>query len=91
VTPFAAVAPTAAEIAAPRAGDELLPDADVVMDRAFTVAAPPAEVRPWDAQLGKGRAGWYLPARIEQVLPRRYRCGSASAARDPAVRRCRRR
>lgn len=68
-----AVAPTADEIAAAMPGDELLPDADVVMDRAFTVAAPPAQVWPWIAQLGKGRAGWYLPARLERLLPRRNR------------------
>ncbi len=73
MSPFAAVAPTAAETAAPRPGDELLPDADVVMDRAFTVAASPVEVWPWIAQLGKGRAGWYLPERLERLLPRRNR------------------
>jgi hypothetical protein len=62
-----------AEIAAARPGDDLLPAPDVVMDRAFTVAAPPAAVWPWIAQLGKGRAGWYLPRRLERLLPRRNR------------------
>ena len=39
------------------------------MDRAFTVAAPPAAVWPWLVQLGKKRAGWYLPAAAERFLP----------------------
>jgi hypothetical protein len=67
------VAATPAEIAVARPGDELLPAADVVMDRAFDVAAPPAAVWPWIAQLGKGRGGWYLPRRLERLLPRRNR------------------
>lgn len=49
-------------------GDDLVA-ADVVMDRAFTVEASPAEVWPWLVQLGKGRAGWYLPRRVERLLP----------------------
>jgi hypothetical protein len=43
------------------------------MDRAFTVAAPAAAVWPWIAQLGKNRAGWYLPRTVERFLPRRGR------------------
>jgi hypothetical protein len=70
---IARVAATPAEIAAPRAGDDLLPGADVVMDRAFTVDAPPPAVWPWIVQLGKGRAGWYLPRRLERLQPRRFR------------------
>ena len=54
-------------------GDELLPDADIVMDRAFTVSAPPRTVWPWLIQLGKRRAGWYLPRRVEHLLPRSRR------------------
>ena len=42
------------------------------MDRAFSVAAPPEAVWPWLEQLGKRRAGWYLPRRVEWfVLLRR--------------------
>jgi hypothetical protein len=48
-------------------GDELVPDAQVVMDRAFELPAPPYEVWPWFAQLGKNRAGWYLPRREYDV------------------------
>lgn len=66
---FDAVAPTPAEVAARQAGDDVLPVADVVMDRAFTLAAPPDRVWPWIVQLGKQRAGWYLPRSIERFLP----------------------
>ena len=77
MTMFSGVEATAAERAEPRAGDELVRDADVVMDRALTVPGAPADVWPWVVQLGKGRAGWYLPRSVERVIPRRRR-----AARD---------
>ena len=64
---------TAAEVAAPRAGDDVVPEADVVMDRACDLAATPSEVWPWIVQLGKGRAGWYLPRAVERVVPRSRR------------------
>ncbi len=66
---FASVAATADEIAAPRPGDGIVDPADVVMDRAFTVDASPDVVWPWLAQLGKRRAGWYLPRSVERLLP----------------------
>jgi hypothetical protein len=50
-----------------------VPDAEVVMDRAFDLAAPPVAVWPWFAQLGKNRSGWYLPRWVERVLPPRRR------------------
>jgi hypothetical protein len=62
-----------AEKNAGRPGDALVEAADVVMDRAFTVDAPPEAVWPWLVQLGKGRAGWYLPRAIEWFLPRSRR------------------
>jgi uncharacterized protein YndB with AHSA1/START domain len=77
---FSTIAPTAAEIAAPRPGDRIVP-ADVVIDRAFTVEAPPEQVWPWLVQLGKHRAGWYLPSRIERVLPRSHRASRRIEAR----------
>lgn len=43
--------------------------ADVVMDRGFDLAASPDEVWPWLVQLGKRRAGWYLPAAVERLVP----------------------
>src|SRR6476646_439466 len=66
---FAFIAATDAEKVIPRRGDELIAPADVVMDRAFTLPAPPSQVWPWLAQLGKRRAGWYLPAGLERFLP----------------------
>jgi hypothetical protein len=67
---FAAVTATPAERREARAGDALVTPADVVMDRAFTVAASPETVWPWLLQLGKQRAGWYLPRGVELLLPR---------------------
>lgn len=75
-----AVRPTRAEVVGARPGDDLVPDAQVVMDRGFTLAAPPAEVWPWIEQLGKQRAGWYLPRTVERFVPRRRR---ASRRVDP--------
>jgi hypothetical protein len=46
-------------------GDDLIPDATSVIDRAVVFDASPAEVWPWILQLGKGRAGWYLPSWVE--------------------------
>ena len=63
------VAATSAEVEGALPGDEMSPEADVVMDRGFTVAAPPDVVWPWLVQLGKHRAGWYLPQRVERFLP----------------------
>ena len=60
-----------AEVALPLPGDDLVPDATDVIDRAVTLPAPPAAVWPWLVQLGKGRAGWYFPRRLERVLPKR--------------------
>jgi hypothetical protein len=54
-------------------GDELIPDAELVIDRVAVLARPPGEVWPWLLQLGKGRAGWYLPRRLERITPRRNR------------------
>lgn len=66
---LSAVAATAAEVAAALPGDGLVADADVVMDRAFTVSAPPDLTWPWLAQLGKRRAGWYFPRGVERFIP----------------------
>jgi hypothetical protein len=54
-------------------GDELLPDASLVIDHTRQLPAPPASVWPWIVQLGKDRAGWYLPAAVERLLPTRFR------------------
>ena len=62
-------------------GDELIPDAAVVMDRRASLAASPEQVWPWLLQLGKGRAGWYLSRRLERLTPRANR---ALRVIDPA-------
>lgn len=54
-------------------GDELVPTARVVLDRATTLPAPPERVWPWLVQLGKQRGGWYLPRRLEWPIPPRRR------------------
>jgi hypothetical protein len=54
-------------------GDDLVPHADVVMDRAFDLAATPEAVWPWFVQLGKKRAGWYLPRSVERFVPESHR------------------
>lgn len=46
-----------------------MPRPDAVMDRAFTLDAAPEVVWPWVVQLGKDRAGWYLPRAVERVVP----------------------
>ena len=66
---FQRIEPTSEEVDAPRPGDECVVDPDSIMNRAFTVAAPVAEVWPWLVQLGKDRAGWYLPRSAERFLP----------------------
>ena len=67
------VPPTAAERSAALPGDELVDPADVVMDRAFSLPAAPDVVWPWLVQLGKRRAGWYLPRWVERFVPRSRR------------------
>jgi hypothetical protein len=74
---FSSVGASEAERNTSRPGDALVEPADVVMDRAFTLTAPREAVWPWLVQLGKGRAGWYLPRTIERFLP-----GSRRAARS---------
>lgn len=63
------ITPTRDEVRADLPGDDLVPDSQATMDRAFDLPAPPASVWPWLAQLGKGRGGWYLPSTLDRVLP----------------------
>src|SRR6476469_5142595 len=67
--PSRSVNATSSERSEVRAGDELVAPAHVVMDRAFTVPGPPEAVFPWFVQLGKQRAGWYLPRSVERFVP----------------------
>lgn len=71
--PFAAVAATPAEVRVPMPGDDLVPGADVVMDRGFDAPGSPEQVWPWLVQLGKARAGWYFPRSVEWFVPRSRR------------------
>lgn len=71
--PFAAVVADRRERSAARPGDDLVAEPDVVMDRGVDLPAPPEQVWPWLVQLGKRRAGWYLPRRVERRLPRSRR------------------
>ncbi len=49
-------------------GDQIVPKPDLVMDRLLHLPAPPNEVWPWLVQLGKHRAGWYMPEAVERWL-----------------------
>jgi hypothetical protein len=64
-----------ADVARRLPGDDLIADAEIQIDRAVVLAAPAETVWPWLVQLGKGRAGWYMPASIERlaVWPARKR------------------
>ncbi|MFD9733298.1 hypothetical protein [Umezawaea sp. NPDC059074] len=64
------VSARAEEVSAALPGDDIVPDAVVVMNRGFTLPATPDRVWPWIAQLGRNRSGWYLPRWVEAVLPR---------------------
>ena len=70
---FGSVTATGAEAGAALAGDDIVPDANVVMDRAFTLPGAPHEVWPWFEQLGKSRSGWYFPRSVERLIPRSRR------------------
>ena len=60
---------TDAEAAARLPGDELLEDADGVATRAIEIAAPPAAVWPWIAQMGPSpRGGAYTYDWIENLM-----------------------
>jgi hypothetical protein len=58
---------TAEELVATMPGDEYLeggPPLRLIMTRAISIAAPPEDVWPWLAQLGRG-AGWYSFDRLD--------------------------
>jgi hypothetical protein len=54
-------------------GDDVLPHADPVIERHLHLRAEPEVVWPWLEQLGKNRAGWYLPRAVERLVPPRRR------------------
>lgn len=60
-------------------GDELVPAANMIFDHRTIIVATPEDIWPWLIQLGKRRAGWYLPAHLERLLP----AGSCSHPPSP--------
>jgi hypothetical protein len=54
-------------------GDDVIPDAGVVLDRSAEFAVGAERLWPWLVQLGKGRGGWYLPGWLELIVPPRRR------------------
>ena len=61
----------------PLPGDDLVPQPRVTSTRAITIAAPPAAVWPWLAQLGQGRGGLYSYQKLENLA----RCQMVNADR----------
>jgi hypothetical protein len=61
------------EVARALPGDDLVPGAQVVMDRGGSLPAPASRVWPWLVQLGKSRGGWYLTRPVERFIPPRRR------------------
>ena len=58
-------------------GDDLVPKPDWVSTRAIAIAAPPAKVWPWLAQIGYHRAGWYSYDFLHRLM------GVAGSVDDP--------
>ena len=54
-------------------GDDVVPDAPVVMDREAVLPGSAEQLWPWLVQLGKDRAGWYFPRWAERVIPAKGR------------------
>jgi hypothetical protein len=59
---------TAEEADGQVAGDELMPEADIVATRAVEIDAPPSAIWPWLVQMGPGRGGAYTYDWIERRL-----------------------
>src|SRR5689334_17342980 len=59
---------TAQEAGGEVAGDELMPDPDIVATRAVEIDAPPSAVWPWLVQFGPGRGGAYTYDWIENLM-----------------------
>ena len=67
-----------AEIAAVLPGDELLPNAASVVNRAVEIQASPNQIYPWLVQMGAGRGGLYSYSWLETNL---LRCPLVNADR----------
>ena len=55
------------DITRPLPGDELIPDSPRNSTMVITIRARAAEVWPWLAQMGYGRAGWYSYDRLDNA------------------------
>jgi hypothetical protein len=55
-------------------GDDLVPDANWVIDRSVVLDAPIDKVWPWIQQLGRNRAGWYAPNWLETLYGHHALC-----------------
>jgi len=56
---------TAAELAAPYPGADIIPGSRRTATMAVTIDAPPSAIWPWLAQMGCDRAGWYSWDRLD--------------------------
>jgi hypothetical protein len=56
------------EAGAPLAGDDLIPNPDLVATRAITVSTSADQVWPWIAQLGQGQGGFYSYDVLENLV-----------------------
>jgi hypothetical protein len=59
---------TAQEARGEVAGDELMPEPDIVATRAVEIDAPPSAIWPWLVQMGPGRGGAYTYDWLERRL-----------------------
>jgi hypothetical protein len=59
---------TADEVDRMMAGDELMPNPDILSTRAISIDAPPAAIWPWLVQMGPGRGGAYTYDWIENLM-----------------------
>src|SRR6266536_5684983 len=64
------------------AGDDLIPNPDLIATRAITVHATADQVWPWIAQLGQGRGGFYSYDALE---PGRLRPPQRRPGRPPVA------
>jgi len=63
--------------AVPYRGDDVLPSANMIYDQFITIpGCTPADVFPWLVQVGAGRAGWYLPFWVENLMVPKRSCAS---------------
>lgn len=59
---------TRAETERSRPGDEIIANPTTVWNRGLTIDATPTEIWPWLAQMGYGRAGFYVPEWVDGVV-----------------------